>query len=102
MVHFRAGVRGVRINVSPVVAIDPPLILIITFVAAGVDDPILPWPVVMAMLTSVVAGSYLSWGVLYRAGLLCGFRARAKGAWASSTGHRDSVMVVVGGGGPAE
>jgi hypothetical protein len=80
MVHFRAGVRGVRINVSPVVAIDPPLILIITFVAAGVDDPILPWPVVMAMLTSVVAGSYLSWGVLYRAGLLCGFRARAKGA----------------------
>ena len=69
MVHFRAGVRGVRINVSPVVAIDPPLLLIITFVAA-----------VMAMLTSVVAGSYLSWGVLYRARLLCGFRARAKGA----------------------
>ena len=26
----------------------------------------------------------------------------AKVGWASSTGHRDSVMVVVGGGGPAE
>ncbi len=70
--HFRAGIRGVRINISPVLFPDPFLILGITWLSAGTPDPKVPWPLLLLVLTAVTVGSYLSWGALYRAGAALG------------------------------
>lgn len=72
--HFRAGLRGVGINISPVLFPDPFLILGITWLSTGQPDPALPWPVLLVVLTAITVGSYLSWGLLYRAGAALGSR----------------------------
>jgi hypothetical protein len=74
--YFRAGIRGARIHISPVLFPDPFLILGITWLSTGMTDPRWPWPVMLLALAAVTVVSYLSWPVLYRAGAALGSRGR--------------------------
>jgi hypothetical protein len=74
VVHFRGGIRGVPINISPVLFPDPFLILGITWLWTDIPEPRVRWPVVLLILTIITVWSYQSWGALYRLGVALGSR----------------------------
>lgn len=69
-VYWRGALHGVRVNVSPVLFLDPFLIIGIVLTFAASSDPVVPWPVVLLALVVVTAASYLSWSLASRLGTM--------------------------------
>ncbi len=77
--YFRAALRSSRIHISPVLVLDPILILGVTLVAAATPAAGFSWPVVLAVSVALTAASYFTWQVASRFGVWLRLRRHGPG-----------------------
>ncbi len=77
--YFRAALHSSRIHISPVLFLDPILILGVTWVAAVTPAAGFSWPVVLVGSVALTAMSYLTWTLASRLGVRIRVRRLGQG-----------------------